>query len=94
VLLVIDGLKQIAQGGLTAWSLAAIAGGAAIAVIFVERQRRMADPLKVAVAERHQSTIHRIRGRDPVARCRRGAHGGASGARGLHRRGPAPVQDD
>ena len=45
VLLVIYGLKRIAEDGVTMPALGAILGGVVLAVLFVRRQRRLADPL-------------------------------------------------
>jgi DHA2 family multidrug resistance protein-like MFS transporter len=45
VLAVIYGLKEIAQDGLGATALAAIVLGVVVAVLFVARQRRLADPM-------------------------------------------------
>src|SRR5688500_10181312 len=45
VLPVVYGLKQIAADGLSAVPAAAMVGGVAMAVLFVRRQRTMADPL-------------------------------------------------
>ena len=45
VLSVIYGLKEIAQDGLDAVAVAAIAAGLAVGVLFVLRQRRLADPM-------------------------------------------------
>jgi DHA2 family multidrug resistance protein-like MFS transporter len=45
VLAVIYGLKEIAQDGLGATALAAIVLGVVVAVLFVVRQRRLADPM-------------------------------------------------
>jgi DHA2 family multidrug resistance protein-like MFS transporter len=45
VLAVIYGLKEIAQDGLNAVAVAAIAAGLAVGVLFVLRQRRLADPM-------------------------------------------------
>ncbi len=45
VLAVIYGLKQMAQDGLTAPRLLAIVAGVALAIVFVRRQRKLADPL-------------------------------------------------
>jgi MFS transporter, DHA2 family, multidrug resistance protein len=45
VLAVIYGLKEIAQDGLGATALAAIVLGIVVAVLFVARQRRLADPM-------------------------------------------------
>jgi DHA2 family multidrug resistance protein-like MFS transporter len=45
VLSAIYGLKEIAQDGLDAVAVAAIAAGLAIGVLFVRRQRRLADPM-------------------------------------------------
>jgi MFS transporter, DHA2 family, multidrug resistance protein len=45
VLAVIYGLKEIAQDGLDAVAVAAIAAGLAVGVLFVLRQRRLADPM-------------------------------------------------
>ena len=45
VLGVIFGLKEIAQDGVGATALAAIVGGVVVAVLFVIRQRRLADPM-------------------------------------------------
>jgi DHA2 family multidrug resistance protein-like MFS transporter len=45
VLAVIFGLKEIAQDGLGATALAAIVLGVVVAVLFVARQRRLADPM-------------------------------------------------
>jgi MFS transporter, DHA2 family, multidrug resistance protein len=45
VLLVIYAIKQFAQGGSAAWSTASIAGGVAMGVLFIRRQRSLADPL-------------------------------------------------
>jgi DHA2 family multidrug resistance protein-like MFS transporter len=45
VLAAIYGLKEIAQDGVDAVSLLAIAAGLAVAVLFVARQRRLADPM-------------------------------------------------
>jgi MFS transporter, DHA2 family, multidrug resistance protein len=45
VLLIIYGLKRIAQDGVSAVAIASIVAGAAIGVVFVRRQRQLADPL-------------------------------------------------
>jgi MFS transporter, DHA2 family, multidrug resistance protein len=45
VLAVVYGLKQIAQDGLEALSIAAIGAGLLVGLAFVARQRRLADPL-------------------------------------------------
>lgn len=45
VLLVIFGLKQIAENGLSALAGVSIAVGLIVGVLFVQRQRRLADPL-------------------------------------------------
>jgi len=45
VLLMIYGLKQIAQNGLSWRAAIAIAAGLGVGVVFVRRQRRLADPL-------------------------------------------------
>jgi DHA2 family multidrug resistance protein-like MFS transporter len=45
VLLVIYGLKQTAQSGLKSSAIFAIVAGLAVGVVFIRRQRRMADPL-------------------------------------------------
>jgi MFS transporter, DHA2 family, multidrug resistance protein len=45
VLLVIYGLKQIAQGNASWWPALAIAGGGSVGALFVRRQRRLTDPL-------------------------------------------------
>ncbi|HKZ05367.1 MAG TPA: MFS transporter [Methylomirabilota bacterium] len=45
VLLMIYGLKRVAESGPIALALGAIGLGAALAVVFVRRQRRLADPL-------------------------------------------------
>ncbi len=45
VLAVIYGLKQIAVDGVSTVAVVSIAGGAALAVGFLQRQRRLADPL-------------------------------------------------
>jgi DHA2 family multidrug resistance protein-like MFS transporter len=45
ILAVIFGLKDIAQDGLSATSLAAIIGGLVMGALFIRRQRRLADPL-------------------------------------------------
>jgi MFS transporter, DHA2 family, multidrug resistance protein len=45
ILPVVYGLKELARGGLAAGPVLAMAAGAAVAVVFVLRQRRLADPL-------------------------------------------------
>src|SRR5215212_7686926 len=45
VLAVIYGLKQVAQDGLERWSLLSILAGLAIGMVFLRRQRTLADPL-------------------------------------------------
>jgi MFS transporter, DHA2 family, multidrug resistance protein len=45
VLPVVYGLKQVAADGLSAGPVAALAGGLVVAVLFVRRQRALADPL-------------------------------------------------
>jgi len=45
VLLVIYGLKQIAQGNVGWWAALAIAGGVSVGTLFVRRQSRLTDPL-------------------------------------------------
>ena len=45
VLLMIYGLKRVAESGITVLALGSIVLGAALGVVFVRRQRRLADPL-------------------------------------------------
>lgn len=45
VLLAIFGLKKVAESGMSAEALVAVAAGVALAVVFVIRQKRLADPL-------------------------------------------------
>jgi DHA2 family multidrug resistance protein-like MFS transporter len=45
VLLVIYGLKKIAQDGVTPEAIAAVLAGVALGIVFVRRQRRLDDPL-------------------------------------------------
>jgi DHA2 family multidrug resistance protein-like MFS transporter len=45
VLAVIFGLKQVAQAGLDVWPALSIVAGLVLGVVFVRRQRRLADPL-------------------------------------------------
>ena len=45
VLSVIYGLKQVAQDGLGVWPLVAVAAGVVVGVLWVRRQRRIADPM-------------------------------------------------
>ena len=45
VLSVIYGLKQVAQDGLGPWPIVAVAAGAVVGVLWVRRQRRLADPM-------------------------------------------------